>query len=51
MMKIGIPSERIPLDGFRHLIAVPIPSAAMGNINTKSEFTDCGEMLGRENAM
>jgi hypothetical protein len=33
------------------LIAALTPSAEMGDINTKSEFTNCGEMLGRENEM
>jgi len=33
------------------LIGAPTPLAEMGDINTESEFTNCGEMLGRENEM
>lgn len=51
MMKVAIPSECIPLDGQRRLIGAPTPLAEMGDINTESEFTNCGEMLGRENEM
>jgi len=33
------------------LIAALTPLAEMDDINTKSEFTNCGEMLGTENEM